>query len=605
MQKFEYSKRFELTNHDATPSEIVGRLFEVRGAKDLWRQADEQPEKLYDLKNLLDPHGTHGLKGLSAALARLTKALDKSERILIVGDYDADGATATALLISFFRQLGHEPIDYLVPNRFEYGYGLSVALVKEAAKQNPDVIITVDNGIANVDGADLCWQSGIDLIITDHHLPGETLPEATAIINPNQPDCLFPSKALAGVGVAFYLACALKTALIERGYFKQQGVAVPRMDQYLDLVALGTTADLVPLDDNNRTIVYQGLRRIRAGAARPGIKALFHVAGKDPQKATAQDFGFILGPRLNAAGRLDDISIGIECLLAVSDTQATELAQVLQDLNADRRKIEAGMTKEAELQLQALTIKQADASRFSLALYHPDWHEGVIGILASRVKERHYLPCIVFARSESDNKLKGSARSIPGLHIRDVLANIDSAKPGLLLSFGGHAMAAGLSIVENRFDEFSKLFEQYCASALENQPPSHVHQVDTELPAASHTLTLAECLEQAGPWGQKFPEPSFFGVFFVKQARLLGKNTLKLTLLARADHRAADFPVAQNSVDQEIVVEALKFRAEQIDPRTLLGCYLDCVYQLQINRFRGNQTLQLLLLAFNPSSLAS
>ena len=586
MNSLQYSTRFTLENRPYSAQELLAQIFDARDAGAIWKQAQQQPTSLYQLKNLLSPHGEYGLAGLEAAVTRVLQAIYQKQKILIVGDYDTDGATSTALLIRFFNAIDHCNIDYLVPNRFEFGYGLSPLLVKEALKHQPELIITVDNGISSIDGAALCQEHDVDLIITDHHLPGAKLPSAVAIVNPNQAECPFVSKSLAGVGVAFYFACAIKTKLEEANYFSEQALKVPRMDHFLDLVALGTVADLVPLDDNNRILVSEGLARIRAGIVRPGIRALFSVAGRDTQKACASDFGFMIAPRLNAAGRLDDMSIGIECLICGDEHRATEFAQILHDMNADRRSIESTMTSEAQLQLAAIDQDQL-SGRFAICLYHAEWHEGVIGILASRVKEAHFRPCIIFAKDEANNKLKGSARSIPGLHIRDVLANIDSLYPGMLLSFGGHAMAAGLTISCDAFEAFSAAFEDACKQALQGRLPSQVHETDTKLSAELISLELAQLIEASGPWGQRFPEPSFYGRFRVEDARKLGKNTLKLQLRDAKQQRSNQ------------LLEAIKFREADADPAALVGSVIDCIFTLQINRFRGSETLQLLIQTFD------
>jgi single-stranded-DNA-specific exonuclease len=515
-----------------------------------------------------------GLKGLippdrlrnNPAMARLlADAIEQRNKLLVVGDYDADGATATAVAVRGLRAMEAE-VDYLVPNRFEYGYGLTPEIVALAAARNPDIIITVDNGIASVEGVAAANALGIAVLVTDHHLPGEATPEAACIVNPNQRGCDFPSKHLAGVGVMFYVLLALRAELRERGYFEAH--AEPNLTELLDLVALGTVADLVRLDDNNRILVEQGLRRIRAGRSCPAIRALLRLGGRDPARACAQDLGFCVGPRLNAAGRLDDMSLGIACLLADDEDEAWRMAQQLHELNHVRRSIEAGMQDAAELALEDIDC----AGRYSLSLYHPEWHQGVIGILASRIRERYHRPVIAFARGGDDGLLKGSGRSISGLHLRDALDLLSKRAPDLILKFGGHAMAAGLTIREQDFERFHAEFEAVTAGLLTEADLEEVIEVDGCLEAQHMHWEMAKTLEQH-VWGQGFPAPVFFDEFTVLDQRVVGEKHLKLIL--EKERKRFD---------------AIFFRQQEFLPPRIRA-----VYQLQTNQYNGLESLQLCL----------
>jgi single-stranded-DNA-specific exonuclease len=499
--------------------------------------------------------------------------------VLVVGDFDADGATSCAMAVSVLQQMGLEEVAYLVPNRFEFGYGLTPEIVELAAAQAPDLIVTVDNGISSVEGVAAARQLGISVLITDHHLPGSELPQADVIVNPNQPGCSFPSKSLAGVGVMFYVLSALRATLRDRNWFSERGVEPPNLGDVLDLVALGTVADVVPLDRNNRILVAAGLARIRAGRARPGIEALFEVAGRDHRVATASDLGFIVGPRLNAAGRLEDMSIGIECLLAESSVSARERAQTLHQLNRERRDIEQSMQQDAMAQLEALELAQ-DALPFAMTLYDPKWHQGVIGILASRIRERTHRPTVVFAQA-GDGWLKGSGRSIPGIHLRDMLDQVATRHPGLLSKFGGHAMAAGLSLAEDRLEDFQQALNDAVATTLNHQPPQRVQDSDGTLHADDLTLTVAEQVTDAGPWGQQFPEPLFDGVFTVKRHRIVGEKHLKLSL---------EF----DGTELEAIAFNIDVAGWQEAPLQSLGA----LYRLGINEYRGNRSPQLVIDSF-------
>lgn len=492
----------------------------------LSRQITSHEDLERNLEHLL-PY--QALLGMDKAVALLVDAVRQQKRILIVGDFDADGATSTAVAVRSLRSFGAKHVQYLVPNRFEYGYGLTPELVLDAKKLTPEVIVTVDNGIANHAGVDAAKALGIQVIITDHHLPSVTLPKADAIVNPNQPDDLFPSKCLAGVGVVFYVMLALRRQLLAEGWFAHANLPEPVMSKLLDIVALGTVADLVPLDRNNRILVHQGLRRIRAGQCVPGLIALLEQGNRDFSRVTASDLGFAVGARLNAAGRLDDMSLGIECLLSDDSIQAREIAKRLDQLNAERRYIEQGMQSQAHTALAKLSEQLAGELPKGLCLYDEGWHQGVIGILASRIKDRYHRPVIVFAPGQA-LELKGSARSIPNLHIRDVLADIDATHPGLIMKFGGHAMAAGLTIQNKNLKEFSKVFDEVVSARVTEADLQHTILSDGELAAADLSLEVATLLRDAGPFGQGFPEPLFDGTFRVLEQRIVGDKHLKLRL---------------------------------------------------------------------------
>ncbi len=513
------------------------------------------------------------LKGIPDAVALLLQAIVQQQRILIIGDFDADGATATAVGVLGLRMLGATQVDYLVPNRFDYGYGLTVGIVEQAQQLAPDLIITVDNGISSIDGVQLAKSLGMRVLITDHHLPGEVLPVADAIVNPNQSGCSFPSKALAGVGVIFYVLLALRARMRELNSFVG---AEPNLAQLLDLVALGTVADVVPLDANNRRLVQQGLARIRAGHARPGIKAIAEVGRRQLANMVAMDLGFIVGPRLNAAGRMDDMSIGIECLLAEDESQALLLAQQLESLNAERKRTEQSMQREALVQLQDLP---EDNLPFGICVYEQDWHQGVTGILASRLKERYHRPVIAFADA-GDGSLKGSARSVAGLHIRDALAAIDAQNPQLIRKFGGHAMAAGLTIAQADYAQFVQAFDAQVRACLTEDELAGICVTDGELAAGEFALELAQQLRLAGPWGQQFPEPSFHGRFKLMQQRLVGERHLKMVL---------------HNETTRIDVDAIAFNVDLEQWPNPNIQYADLAYRLDVNEFRGKQNLQLLV----------
>lgn len=533
---------------------VLARVYAARGIESL-----QQLE--YDLKSLLP---FHLLTQAQAMAAQLADAIAAERRLLVIADYDSDGATACAVALRALRAFGAK-VDYLVPNRFEYGYGLTPEIVHLAAAGKPDILITVDNGIASVAGVAEANRLGMQVLVTDHHLPGDELPDAACIVNPNQPGCGFPSKNLAGVGVIFYVMLALRAELRQRNAFA--GKPEPNLGNLLDLVALGTVADVVRLDDLNRILVSNGLKRIRAGKACAGIQALLKVAGRDARRASTWDLGFAVGPRLNAAGRLEDMALGIECLLCDDPVRALDLANQLDTLNRERRAIEAEMHNQALAALEQITVQD----NTSLSLFDPEWHQGVIGILASRLKEKFHRPVIAFAQG-NHGELKGSGRSIPGLHLRDALDLVAKRHPELIRKFGGHAMAAGLTIAEKDFSRFETAFEDACRQLLTPALLTRIVETDGSLEAPDMSLELARLL-RAEVWGQAFPEPAFQGEFQVEQQRVVGEKHLKLRLRQ-----------AGNSFEA-----MLFFHAAPLPER------LHAVYRLDVNEYNGNTTLQLLL----------
>jgi single-stranded-DNA-specific exonuclease len=530
---------------------LLARLFAARGIE----AAGEMRTRLAELLPVND------LKNADAAAARLADAIARREKLLVVADYDADGATACAVAMAGLAGLGAEA-DYLVPNRFDFGYGLSPEIARLAAERKPDLLITVDNGIAAHAGIEEARRLGLEVLVTDHHLPGDHLPEAL-IVNPNQPGCPFPSKHLAGVGVMFYVLMALRTELRRRGAFAHR--PEPNLAELLDLVALGTVADVVRLDANNRLLVGQGLARIRQGKGRPGIQALFQVAGRKPERASSEDLGYTIGPRLNAAGRLSDMSLGIECLLSRDRDHALPLAGELDRLNRERRGIESEMQEQALALLDGIQV--ADGA--SLTLFDPAWHQGVVGLLASRLKERHNRPTIIFADA-GDGLLRGSGRAIPGLHLRDALDIVDRRLPGVILKFGGHAAAAGLSLRRESLDAFSEAFESVARETLSAADLTRVIDTDGELIPAEFTLENAEALRDT-VWGQGFPVPAFHGNFTVESQRLVGEKHLKLRLAGGG-----------------LAAEAMLFFQD-----TPLPDRIQAVYRLEVNDWNGVRSLQL------------
>lgn len=546
------------------------------------RKISDPGEIELGLANLLPPDS---LKGLSAAIELLLQALRKRSRILIVADFDADGATSCALAMGALRGFGAAHVDYIVPNRFEYGYGLTPEIVELAKTRNPDLIITVDNGISSVDGVNAAQDAGIKVLVTDHHLSPNELPSADAIVNPNQPGCDFASKSIAGVGVIFYVMSALRSRLRKDSWFIEQELSEPNMAEFLDLVALGTVADVVPLDRNNRILVDEGLRRIRAGQARPGIAALLKIARRDWSSLMSSDLGFAVGPRLNAAGRLEDMSTGIECLLSTDESIAYELAQRLDGMNEDRKQIESEMREQAfsvldELHIDASTVPAA------ISLYDPRWHQGVVGILASRVKERFHRPTIAFARVDSGEgsdlaELKGSARSIKGFHIRDALDAIATRNPGLISKFGGHAMAAGLSLPLAKFEDFSRAFREEAERTIDPSLLQATIESDGSVEAEFLNLETAQLLNFSGPWGQDFPEPLFDDEFLLRQHRRVGERHLKMTLS----------PLSSPG----LFVDAIAFNVEDADWPPETASRITLAYRLAVNEFRGLRSLQLMV----------
>ena len=535
---------------------VYARLFAMRGIT----AADELD---YGLANLAP---VSSLDNVDAAVDLLIARRD--ERIIVVGDYDVDGATSTALMLRCLREFGFKDVDYRVPNRFEYGYGLTPEIVRVAAASSPALIITVDNGISSIAGVEEAKSAGIDVLVTDHHLPGEELPRADVIVNPNLAGSRFPSANLAGVGVAFYVVAALGKALEQQG---QEGASrIPA--NYLDLVALGTVADVVPLDHNNRILVEQGIRRMRAGKTVPGITALLQQAGRQVRRTVSTDLGFAAGPRLNAAGRLDDMSLGIECLLTNDDEIAAQHAATLDRINKERREIESDMRDQAFAYVDSLNPSRLPGC---ICVYEPSWHQGIVGLIASRVKDRCHRPVIAFAK-ESDGFLKGSARSIQGVHVRDLLESISSARPGLIDKFGGHAMAAGLTIADTDYEEFKALSDTQLARLYPDADFSGAIVSDGLLPEDALNLQFARALREAGPWGSGFPEPLWSGDFDVLEQRTVGEKHLKLRVRPAA---------GGNSVD------AIAFNQAGPVHRGVV----QLAYRLDVNEYRGVESAQLVV----------
>ena len=521
------------------------------------------------------------LSGMEEMIEHLIVAINEQQKICIVADFDADGATSCAVAIKGLQLLGAGQVTFVVPNRFEYGYGLTPEIVELVKLQNPDVIITVDNGISSIDGVKAATDSGIKVLVTDHHLPGSNLPAATAIVNPNLLDDKFPNKSLAGVGVIFYVLLALRSRLRDINWFETNQVKEPNLAQLLDYVALGTVADVVALEQSNRILVYQGLLRIRTGRCHAGLTALVEVSGKNPQTITAADLGFSLGPRLNAAGRMDDMSLGIQCLLSDDPALAKDIALQLDELNNDRREVEAVMKHEALTYLSEMKALDEHHLPAGVCLFDANWHQGVIGILASRIKDQVHRPVIAFAPAGKD-LIKGSARSIPGVHIRDVLSDIAAAHPKLLSKFGGHAMAAGLSLKMHDYPPFALAFDEMVSKRLASVDLEQKILSDGELAEQEMTIEIADLLQNSATWGQEFPEPLFDGVFDVIQSRIVGQRHLKLVLRK---------PVG------DLVIDAIAFFVDR--PEHWLGLrQIKAVYKLDINEFRGNRTVQFIVQYF-------
>ena len=546
---------------------VLRRVYAARGVT-----APAQIE--HRLAALLAPHA---LGGLGQACTLIESALRRAARIVIVGDFDADGATGTAVALRGLTMLGAKNPGYAVPNRFRHGYGLTPLLVEELREQRPDLLITVDNGVAANAGVAAAKALGMQVIVTDHHLPGTTLPDADAIVNPNLDGDAFPSKALAGVGVMFYLLLALRAHLRERGWFAEQSIAEPDLAVLLDLVALGTVADLVPLDRNNRILVDAGLKRIRSGRACAGINALLDSGKREVARVVASDLGFVIGPRINAAGRLEDMGLGIECLLTDDPVRAAQLAEMLSAINADRRELQADMVAQAEREVHKWRMQHGDeAIPHGVVLFDPDWHHGVVGLVASRLKDTLQRPVFACAAAAGE-EIKASGRSIAGFHLRDALADIDARHPGLLLRFGGHAMAAGLSLHRGDIDAFSVAFDALARERLAPEQLESVLLSDGELAAADFSFELARQLRAGGPWGQAFPEAVFDGEFAVESWKVVGEKHLKLRL--RHDGLAAP-------------LDAVLFNAAPAEKPPLR---LRAAYQLELDEWQGMQRLQLLL----------
>lgn len=545
---------------------LLQRIYPARGVK-------STSELEHGLERLLP---FQGLLGIREAVQCLAEVLVQQQNILIVGDFDADGATSSAVAVRALRSFGAQHVNFLVPNRFAFGYGLTPELVEVAKAFSPALIVTVDNGIANHAGVIAAKALGIKVVITDHHLPGDTLPPADAIVNPNQPNDTFPSKSIAGVGVIFYVMLALRRHLVEQGWFAAQQLPEPNMSHLLDLVALGTVADVVALDHNNRILVQQGLRRIRAGQCVPAITAMLEIANRNQKRLVAADLGFAVAPRLNAAGRLEDMSLGIECLLTNDPVAAKTMAQQLDQLNDERRVIEQEMQEQAMIALKKIQL-QNNHLPSAICLFDEEWHQGVIGILASRIKDRVHRPVIAFALM-NEHELKGSARSIAGIHIRDVLADVATQFPEMLSKFGGHAMAAGLTIARSAFEQFSTAFADAVSSRMTADILNNALLTDGELYQDELTLATAEVLREAGPWGQAFPEPLFDGEFEIIEQRLVGGKHLKMVL-----------------AKEMRTLDAIAFNVD-------LNCWpnhrcrqVNIAYRMDINEYRGKRNVQLIV----------
>jgi len=567
-----FSERTALWLQQSGLHPLLARLFAARGV--------DSPEDLsLDLKRLLSPTE---LKNCISTAALLADIFEKNDPILVVADYDCDGATACAVALRGLRMLGGPdiPVQFLVPNRFTMGYGLTSEVVELAAQQipKPRYLITVDNGIASVAGVDRARELGMEVIVTDHHLPGDTLPKASAIVNPNQPGCSFPSKALAGVGVMFYLLVALRAELRKRGKFTSE--SQPKIENLLDLVALGTVADVAQLDRNNRILVANGLKRIRAGISQAGMQALFQVANRDPRKANTFDLGFAVGPRLNAAGRLADMTLGIRLLLSDTQEEAYELAHELDRINRERRVIETGMQETALAHLQEDQIAGSIEGRNSICLWHSEWHQGVVGIVASRLKERFNRPAIVFAPADgaTGEELRGSGRSITGFHLRDALDIVSKREPGLILKFGGHAMAAGLSIRQADFEKFDALFQAVSKELLNDELLERKHIHDGTLSAADFTPEIGDLLAEE-IWGQGFPQPVFYGEFEVGQQSLMKEKHLRLQLR----------PVGNGALDSKPLTGVWFNRTQTLPAKAKLA------YRIATDRYQGQARVQLMI----------
>lgn len=550
------------------PNPVLKRIYLARGIKsdtDLQRGLAQLPSPWL-------------LTGMEEMVLYLIRAIEQQNKIVIVADFDADGATSCTVAMRGLQLLGAQNVDFIVPNRFEYGYGLTPEIVELVIAKQADVLITVDNGISSLAGVQVAKQSGIQVLITDHHLPGEQLPDANAIVNPNLPDDEFPSRALAGVGVMFYVLLAMRSRMREQGWFITRNISEPNLGQLLDLVALGTVADVVALDQVNRILVHQGLLRIRSAKGHAGIQALVEISGKNLASLGSSDLGFAIGPRLNAAGRMDDMSIGIQCLLAKDPAIAKKQAMQMDQLNSERREVEGQMKIEAMSLLKEMNILDKHHSAAGVCIYNEDWHQGVIGILASRIKDRLNRPVIAFANADN-GEIKGSARSIPGVHIRDVLSDIAVAHPKVLKKFGGHAMAAGLSIQLHDYPAFMLAFDKAVEQRFVDIDLDQKVYTDGQLNETDMTIGFCELLKSAGPWGQEFPEPLFHGIFDVVQSRIVGQQHLKLVL---------------RKTDSELLIDAIAFFVER--PEYWLGIrQVNIAYKLDINEYNGQRSIQFII----------
>ena len=566
-------RKFELTDQSSLDHlhPVLQRIYQARDIK-------SENELDHSLARLPDPWL---LTGMDVMVEELLTAIEKRKRLVVVADFDADGATSCVVAKLGLELLGMEPVEYVVPNRFKFGYGLTPEIVNVALdkhEKQPDILLTVDNGISSLEGVAAAKDKGLTVLITDHHLPGNELPAADAIVNPNLSNDIFPSKSLAGVGVMFYILMALRARMREQKWFEQHGVSMPNLGQLLDLVALGTVADVVPLDQTNRVLVHQGLQRIKAGRSRPGILALLAAAGRERHNLVATDLGFAIGPRLNAAGRLDDMSLGIECLLADDDNTAKILASKLDGLNKERRELENRMKSEALDHLKRLQQKDDTHLPMGICIFDDGWHQGIIGILAARIKDRTHRPVIAFAPSK-EGEIKGSARSIPGVHIRDVLSEIAAARPELLSKFGGHAMAAGLSLKLSDYPAFSLAFDEIVRCHTEDMDLEQAVYTDGQLDDQQLLLEFAETLQSSGPWGQGFPEPCFDGEFDVLQCRIIGQKHLKFSL---------------RQIACSHMIDAVAFFVDE--PESWLGCQkIRTAYRLNVNEYRNNRSAQMMI----------
>ena len=547
---------------------LLQRVYALRGITSM-------QELDYTTRNLCN---YDNLDGTQTAVEIVYSAMQNNKRIMIVGDFDTDGATSTALTVKALKKMGCQHVDYIIPNRFDDGYGLSISVIKRALFKKADLIITVDNGVSAIEAVEFAKQSNLTVIITDHHLCPEQLPVADAIINPNLPNCSFPSKHLAGVGVAFYFMSALRAKLRQENWFKTHNLEEYNIASLLDLVALGTIADVVRLDHNNRILVHQGINRIRSGYCCAGIKALLHIARKDPVSFTSTDLAYYIAPRLNAAGRMDNMSLSVELLLCDDYDSALKQASDLDMLNNDRKLIEQTMYKEALSYIQELEQQQSSFPNL-LVVYHPEWHQGIIGILSARLKDKHYRPVICFASTE-EGILKGSGRSIAGIHLRDLLDELDQNHPDLLVSFGGHAMAVGLSIRENDLERFRKHFETLIDKRLNANTLEQIIETDGEIDSQDFNYAMAKQLKESGPWGEGFTEPTFDGDFIVHQQRLFAEKHLRLVLEPK---------------NGGPIIEGICFNVNltQWPDNTIKNVKI--VYQLDVDDFRGNQTAKLMI----------